>query len=101
MTVSLLVGWRSTMKVGSSTASLPRMSNSRCSSPFFFVSTASPAIGPGKLERNRWMWSSSCESCSTLSNSDLIDFGDGADVAGQQLVDLPRSCPATGTGGRP
>ena len=34
------------------------------------------------------MWSSSCESCSTQSNVDLVDLGDGGDVARHRAVDL-------------
>ena len=35
-----------------------------------------------------WMWSSSCESCSTQSNLDLVDLGHRGQVARHRAVDL-------------
>ena len=60
----------------------------RCSSPRRFGAIATPCIGVGNSSGRMWMWSSSCESCSTQSKLDLLDLRDRRDVAGNGPVDL-------------
>ena len=55
--------------VGSSAVIRCSTSEIRCSSPRRFGSIATPCIGVGNSSGFMWMWSSSCESCSTQSNS--------------------------------
>ena len=68
-TVSLVVESCSMTIVGSSAIIRCSTSEIRCSSPRFFGVIATPCIGTGNSSGRMWMWSSSCESCSTQSNS--------------------------------
>ena len=92
----------STTSVGSSAIIRCSTSESRCSSPRFFGVIATPCIGAGNSSGRMWMWSSSCESCSTQSNSISSTLATARDVAGHGARRSRRSCrPAAGRGARP
>ena len=99
MTISLVCVSRVTLKVGSSSAILCKLPEIFCSSPRAFGSTARPNIGVGKVGGG------SLGACGVdadgVADVQVLDLGDGDDVAGDGLGDRSSaSCPASAAGRR-
>ena len=88
MTVCLVAAMRSTLKQGSSSCSLCEAVENFVSSAWFLSSTARPNMGLG---RGSGLEVDAVELVAVVEDAvevDLLDLGDGADVAGAELVDL-------------